>query len=264
MQLIRIPPDHSISLKDFDPVFTQGRKKSTSPERLGKLQQRLAEHQELLYATKTHALLVVLQAMDALGKDSAIKKVFREVNPVGLRIANFKKPSEEELARDFLWRVHQQIPPKGYIGVFNRSHYEDVLIVKVHGWVGPEVIEQRYEQINQFEKMLVANNIRILKFYLHASLEEQTRQLRERLEDPTKHWKFNAGDLAERKLWNQYMAAYETAISRTSTVWAPWYVVPAIKRWFRNEIICESIIEELESLELKWPPLPKECRNLKL
>jgi PPK2 family polyphosphate:nucleotide phosphotransferase len=209
--------------------------------------------QEIMYAQGKHALLCVFQAVDCGGKDGTIRKVFGEVNPMGLIATSFKKPSETELAHDYLWRVHKVVPPRGYLGIFNRSHYEDVLIVRVHGLAPAAAIEQRYEQINAFEKHLSENGITILKFYLHISKDEQKRRLQERIDDPKKRWKFNPGDLEERAWWSHYMEAYEIALRRCSTPWAPWYVIPADHNWYRNAVIARILCRTLEGLDLKYP-----------
>jgi PPK2 family polyphosphate:nucleotide phosphotransferase len=191
--------------------------------------------------------------MDTSGKDGAIKKVFDAANPQGIRIANFKAPSPDELARDFLWRVHREVPPRGNIGIFNRSHYEDVLVARVNHLVPKETWQARYDQINAFERLLADSGTRILKFYLHISKKEQRERLQERLDRPEKHWKFNRGDLAVREQWDDYMRAYEDALSRCSTEYAPWYVVPANKKWYRNLVITRTIVETLEDMNPQFP-----------
>jgi PPK2 family polyphosphate:nucleotide phosphotransferase len=198
-------------------------------------------------------VLVVIQAMDTGGKDGAIRKVFEGVNPQGVRVANFKAPTERELAHDYLWRVHQQAPRDGEIAVFNRSHYEDVLVVRVLGLAPEEVWRKRYDHIADFERMLVDEGTTIVKFYLNISKEEQAERLQARLDDPTKRWKFNAGDLDHRELWHDYMAAFAEAISRTTTADAPWYVVPANKKWYRDIVIATTLVETLRNLELSYP-----------
>ncbi len=218
-----------------------------------KLYERLAELQELLFASRQRALLIVFQAMDGSGKDSAIKHVFRDCSPNGLQVAYFKAPTSLELSHDYLWRVHAVCPPKGMIGVFNRSHYEDVLITRVRGWVSDKRAAKRFKQIRQFEEMLTDEGTTILKFHFRISKEEQAIQLQERIDDPTKRWKFNLGDLEERKLWDQYMDVYEEAMIETSTEVAPWYVVPGDNRWYRNYIIAGVIVEALERMKLEYP-----------
>jgi len=209
--------------------------------------------QEIMYAQGKHALLCVFQAVDCGGKDGTIRKVFGAVDPMGLVTTSFKKPSAVELAHDYLWRAHKAVPPRGYLGIFNRSHYEDVLIVRVHGLAPAAAIEQRYDQINAFEKHLSENGITILKFYLHISKDEQKKRLQERIDDPKKRWKFNTGDLEERAWWNDYMKAYEIVLRRCSTSWAPWYVIPANRNWYRNAIVAHILRRTLEGLDLKYP-----------
>ncbi len=219
------------------------------------LKARLSELQELLYAEGKHALLVVLQAMDGGGKDSTIRSVFSGVNPQGCQVVNFKAPTAPELSHDFLWRVHPHTPGRGYITVFNRSHYEDVLAARVNGLVEQERWERRYEHINAFEKTLHDEGVTILKFFLHITKEYQRQRLQRRVDRPQKRWKFDPADLAERARWSEYQQAYQDALRRCSTNWAPWYVVPAEKRWYRDLVILRVLIKTLESLDMKFPPL---------
>jgi len=214
---------------------------------------RIDELQDMLYAEGKHALLIVLQATDTGGKDSTVRKVFGPIDPLGVRVTSFKAPSSKELSHDYLWRVHQAVPPKGMIGIFNRSHYEDVLIGRVRELAPKKIINQRYDQINAFERHLVQNDVTILKFYLHISKKEQKERLQARLDDPTKHWKFNPGDLKERLLWDDYREAYEIALSRCSTPEAPWFVIPADRKWYRNAVISRIIRGTLEDLNLQYP-----------
>jgi len=214
---------------------------------------RIDALQDVLYAQGQHALLCIFQAMDCGGKDGTMRTVFGPVDPLGIVAYAFKKPTARELAQDFLWRVHQVVPPKGMIGLFNRSHYEDVLIVRVHGWAPADAIERRYDQINAFEKHLAENGVTILKFFLHISKEEQKERLQDRVDDPRKRWKFNPGDLEERAWWDDYMEAYEIAIRRCSAPWAPWYVIPADRNWYRNAIVARIVRKTLEGLDLKYP-----------
>lgn len=214
---------------------------------------RINELQDTLFASKAGALLVILQGIDTSGKDGAAKEAFRFTSPLGVMVHAFGKPTEEELAHDYLWRLHKVAPRKGYITVFNRSQYEDVLVVKVRDLAPAAMVEQRYEQINDFEKMLVENGTRVLKIMLHISKEEQGERLRERLEVPEKRWKFNPGDLEDRKLWDAYQAAYETALQRCSTPHAPWHVVPADSRARRDAIVSRLIRAELEAMKLEYP-----------
>jgi PPK2 family polyphosphate:nucleotide phosphotransferase len=215
---------------------------------------RMDQLQYLLYADAGQSLLVVLQALDAAGKDGVIRHLFTGMNPQGTRVFSFKQPSAEERAHDFLWRVHQHAPGRGEVVIYNRSHYEDVLVVRVHELVPREVWSKRYELINDFEKMLVANCTRILKFYLHISQDEQLERFKQRLDDPARQWKISESDYAERELWPKYIEAYEEAIERTSTSAAPWFVIPADHKWFRNLAISQIVAETMEDMGLKLPP----------
>lgn len=209
--------------------------------------------QDVLYAERKQALLVVLQGIDTAGKSGTTRAVFAYTSPLGLQVSAFKKPTELELAHDYLWRVHQAVPRKGFIGIFDRSHYEDVLVVKVRGFAPEDAIEQRYEQINQFEKHLTENGTRILKFMLHISPEEQAERLVSRLEEPHKRWKFNPGDLEDRKLWPEFMDAYDDMVERCSTDWAPWYVVPSDSKSRRNAMIARIVRGALEDMDPQYP-----------
>lgn len=254
MSLIRVRPGQTVELSEIDPNDTaQFKSKKEAKARLADNIERMAELQNVLYAEGKHALLIVLQAMDAGGKDGAIRKIMSGVNPQGVQVTSFKKPTPEELAHDFLWRIHQHVPQRGMIGIFNRSHYEDVLVVRVHNLVPQAIWQTRYEHINNFEQLLVDSGVTILKFYLHISKDEQKERLQARLDIPHKRWKFNPGDLAERELWNDYRLAYETALTRCSTESAPWHIVPANKKWYRNLVISETIVETLESLKMEYP-----------
>jgi PPK2 family polyphosphate:nucleotide phosphotransferase len=213
--------------------------------------------QNRLFAEGKRALLVVLQGIDCSGKDGTVRAVFNASGPLGVRVSSFKAPTADELAHDYLWRVHAVVPPSGYIGIFNRSHYEDVLVVKVKGYAAPAVIEQRYDEINQFEKMLSQNGVTVLKFMMHISKEEQLERLKDRVADETKRWKFNPGDLEDRKLWDDYMSAYEIALRRCSTDHAPWHVIPADRNWVRNAVVARIVRETLEAMDLKFPQ-PKD------
>jgi len=215
--------------------------------------ERIGEAEKLLFADGSRAVLIVLQGRDAAGKDGTIRKVFSAVNPQGCVVASFKVPTEMERRHDFLWRVHQVVPPKGMIGIFNRSHYEDILVPRVHGLVPKKVWSARYDQINDFERMLSDNGVVILKFMLHVSRDEQKRRLEERLTDKTKNWKFRAGDLDERKQWDDYTKAYRGILANTSTKWAPWYIVPADDKDVRDLLISRTIADALESLDLRYP-----------
>lgn len=222
-------------------------------KKIDKLTGRLGELQSCFFADARHALLIVLQGRDASGKDGVVRTVFDACNPQGVRVNSFKAPTSIELAHDYLWRVHQVVPEKGMVGVFNRSHYEDVLVVRVHDLVPKGVWSKRYDQINEFEHMLSENGVVILKFFLHVSRDEQKKRLIERVEDPTKNWKFKAGDLDERNLWDEYSAAYRDALRKCSTDWAPWYFVPADKNKARNYLIARRIVKTLEDLNLEYP-----------
>ncbi len=244
-----------VVIGDVDPDDTSLLRggKAAAKEQLAAIVERLAEVQELLFAEHARKLLIVLQGMDTSGKDGTIRHVMRGFNPQGTRVVSFRKPSEEELDHDFLWRVHAKVPAKGETVVFNRSHYEDVLIVRVHDLVPKTVWRKRYDQINAFERMLYENGTVIMKFFLHISPEEQRKRLQARVEDPTKCWKFQHGDLEERKFWKDYMRAYEEALSQTSTEWAPWYVVPANQKWYRNHVVGSVVAKTLDKLHLRYP-----------
>lgn len=250
----QVKPGDSICLSSIDPHDTgEYGSKADAREDEAKSRERLIELQQLLYAEAKHSLLVVLQAMDTGGKDGTIRKVMRGVNPQGCYVASFKVPTAEELAHDYLWRVHAKVPGKGMIGIFNRSHYEDVLVVRVHGLVPKDVWQQRYDQINAFERLLAANGTAIVKFFLHISKEEQKKRLQARLDDREKLWKFSPGDLPERERWAEYQQAYEDAINRTSTEWAPWYVVPANHKWYRDVVVSRTLVQVLEGLDMHYP-----------
>ncbi|HSN85164.1 MAG TPA: polyphosphate kinase 2 family protein [Thermoanaerobaculia bacterium] len=221
------------------------------------LNRRLEDLQELLWSEHRHKVLVVLQGMDTSGKDGTIRHVFDGVNPIGVRVASFKAPTAEELDRDFLWRVHKQVPGAGEMVIFNRSHYEDVLVARVRGLVPSEVWNRRYGQINDFEKLLAETGTTVLKLFLYISKEEQRERLQARVDDPHKRWKFRMGDLDDRKHWDDYIAAYEEALSRTSADHAPWYVVPSDKKWFRNLVVATVLVEALESLKMTLPEAPE-------
>jgi PPK2 family polyphosphate:nucleotide phosphotransferase len=244
-----------VDLADFDPDDTSllPGGKTEAKERLAAIVDRLAEIQELLFAGHQRKLLIVLQGMDTSGKDGTIRHVMLGFNPQGTRVVSFRKPSEEELDHDFLWRVHAKVPAKGETVVFNRSHYEDVLIVRVHDLVPKAVWRKRYDQINAFERMLCEEGTVILKFFLHISPDEQRRRLQARIADPKKCWKFQHGDLKERKLWKDYIRAYEDVLSKTSTDYAPWYIVPANQKWYRNHLVGSIVVEALNKLRLRYP-----------
>lgn len=255
MHKYRIQPSGRFRLKDFDPDDTSAFEggKQEALEALAGLNKRLEKLQELLYAEGKHKVLIVLQAMDAGGKDGTIRVVFDGVNPSGVRVASFGVPTEHELARDYLWRVHQQVPRKGEMVIFNRSHYEDVLVVRVKNLAPQHVWQKRYRHIREFERMLADEGTTILKFFLHISKEEQRQRLQERLDNPEKRWKFRMGDLEDRQLWDSYQEAYEAAIRETSTEYAPWYVIPANKNWYRNWLVSHLLVETLEGLAVQYP-----------
>ena len=255
MKQYLVKPGSKVKLSAWDPndtgKFKGGKKKGL--DQLEKLNDKLESLQELLFAEHKHKVLIVLQAIDTGGKDGVIRHVFDGVNPSGVRVVSFKAPTPEELAHDFLWRIRKGVPDIGEMVIFNRSQYEDVLVVRVHNLVPPEVWGGRFEQINEFERELAESGTTILKFYLHIDLDEQKERLQARLDDPAKHWKFRLGDLAERKLWPDYMKAYEDVLNRTSTDYAPWYIVPANRKWFRDLVISSVLVETLEDLKMKYP-----------
>ena len=259
MKQHRIRPGSTVKLAEIAPDDTgnyssDDEGKAAAEEDMQALLEQLRRLQERLYAGSVQALLIVLQAMDTGGKDGTIKHVMSGVNPQGCRVTSFKVPTSTELAHDFLWRVHHEVPPRGIIGIFNRSHYEDVLVTRVHGQITEKVAEQRFVHINNFEKLLAQTGVTVLKFFLHISKNEQRKRLEARLRDPEKQWKFNSGDLEERKLWSKYQAAYETAIAATSTEYAPWYVVPANRKWYRNLVVAATVVAALEKMKLKRVP----------
>ncbi len=250
----RVSPGAKVTLAEYDPDDTaEYTDKKTARQALKQITRRLHELQYLLYAEDKRGLLIVLQGMDASGKDGTIRHVMRGVNPQGTTVTSFKKPSDEEADHDFLWRIHKAVPRKGDIGIFNRSHYEDVLVVRVHDLVPKEVWSERYDQINAFEKNLSENSIVILKFYLHIGKDEQKNRFQGRLDDPKRHWKISPADFSERPHWDAYTEAFEAALTRCNTEWAPWYIIPANRKWFRNLAVGSAIVEKLESLEMKFP-----------
>lgn len=268
------PEGKRISLADFDADFTGNYKnKEEAAIDLQKRRAKIADLQEKMYAQNTQALLVIFQAMDAAGKDSTIKHVFTGVNPAGLQVAAFKPPSEEELDHDFLWRAVKLLPERGRIGIFSRSYYEDVLVVRVHQEIldrqqlpeniklNSEIWNERLEDIRNFERYLTRNGIHVLKFFLLTSKEEQKKQFMERIEDPEKHWKFAASDLEDRKFWDDYMQAYEAVFAATSTNFAPWYIVPGNKRWFTRATIARIIADKLDSMNLRFPEVTEKQKR---
>ncbi len=262
VSVYRPDPGKKVRLSDFNPSDTAGMTKAQANDALDHLRDRIKDLQEMLYAQSGQALLVIFQAMDTGGKDGVIKDVFKGVNPIGLRIASFKVPTSTELAHDFLWRVHQQVPPKGYIGIFNRSHYEDVLVVRVNELVPKSVWKGRYDHINHFERLLTDTGTRVIKFYLNISKDEQKERLQARLDNPDKHWKFSLGDLPVRAKWDDYMAAYQAALTECNTSHAPWVVVPSNRKWFRNIVVAQTIVNTLESMSLRFPAPEADLSNV--
>jgi PPK2 family polyphosphate:nucleotide phosphotransferase len=251
---LMVPHGKKIKLARYDAAETHGYANDKKTEaKLEKTIKRLDNLQDLLYAGKKRALLVVLQGMDAAGKDGTIRHVMSGVSPQGCSVTSFKVPSAEEQAHDFLWRIHKAVPEKGMIGIFNRSQYEDVLVVRVHKLVPKAVWQARYEEINRFERNLVESDVKILKFFLHISKEEQKKRFDERLNDPDKNWKFTKADTAERKYWDDYVTAYEAVLSRCSTEYAPWFIIPADHKWFRNLAVSRIIAETLVDFDMQFP-----------
>ncbi len=278
IEKLLVKPGQKVNLKKFDPKYTGKYDEEKAKDKLEKNREKLAEIQETFYAANTHSLLIVMQAMDAAGKDGAIKHVMSGVNPQGCTVYSFKSPTSQELEHDFLWRHYQCLPERGQIGIFNRSHYENVLVTKVHPEfimsenipgidsvddVTPEFWADRYEQINSFEKTIFKNGTLILKFFLHVSKEEQKNRFLDRIKEVDKNWKFSSGDIKERKYWDQYQSAFEDALSETSKEYAPWYVIPADNKWFTRFAISDIIIDKLKSLNLTIPDLsPEEAQSL--
>lgn len=260
-----VKPGSKVKLKSIKPDDRgQFDEKSEGRVETEKNVKRLGELQEVLYAQSEHAVLVVLQGMDTAGKDGAIEHVFEAVNPQGCQVTSFKVPSSLEKSHDYLWRIHNAVPERGMIGIFNRSHYESVLVERVKDLVPKSVWSKRYEQINEFEQMLGDEGITVLKFFLHISREEQAKRLQARIDDPTKRWKFNPADLAERARWDHYTEAYEDALEKCSTDYAPWIIVPADRKWFRNWVISETIVRAMEGLKLEYPPAVEGIEKLKV
>ena len=261
---LMVHPGKKVRLASYDPDATLGWQKGRkAKESLEKAVAKLDDLQYLLYAERKHALLIVFQGLDASGKDGTIRHVMSGINPQGCRVTSFKEPSAEEMAHDFLWRIHAAAPKVGDFGVFNRSHYEDVLVVRVHNLVPKDVWSQRYDQINEFEGILTANNVVILKFFLHISRDEQKKRFLQRLDDPKKQWKISEADFNERKYWDEYQKAYEAVLERCSTSHAPWFIIPANKKWFRNLAISHVIVETLERMKMKLPPPSPDVKKLK-
>jgi len=262
----RVVPGSRVSLSDLPTHSKEGAPgdKSVTEHALKDLTETISGYQERLWAEQSRSLLVVLQAMDTAGKDGTIRAVFSGVNPQGVHVTSFKTPTSHELAHDFLWRTHAAVPALGEIGVFNRSHYEDVLVVRVKNLLPETVWRPRYELINNFEQQLAHGSTTVIKFFLHMSKEEQAKRLQARLDDPSKHWKFNAGDLKERALWEDYQQAYQEAIEKTSTDVAPWYVIPSDRKWYRNWAVGKVIAETLEKMDPQYPEAEEIDPNLKI
>jgi PPK2 family polyphosphate:nucleotide phosphotransferase len=259
----RVEPGSPVHLSDVNPDESEHYENDEDvADELEKLRLKLEELQSRLFAENKQSLLIVLQAMDTGGKDGTIKSVFAGLNPQGCQVWPFKVPSEEERAHDFLWRCHSKTPRHGMITIFNRSHYEDVLVVRVHDFVPKEVWEQRYDQINQLERILSLNNTVVIKFYLHISKAEQKERMLARIQTPDKRWKFSSADLPERARWDDYMAAYEDAINRCSTDYAPWYVVPSNKKWYRNLVIARAITDTLEAMNPQYPQPEEDLEKI--
>ena len=254
IEKLRVKPGAKVRLRDYDTDESPGFK--TKPDVVSvllKTGQRLADLQYLMYAENQRALLIVLQGPDTAGKDGTIRHVMTGLNPAGVQVKSFKVPSDDELDHDYLWRIHHAVPNYGEFGIFNRSHYEDVIVVRVHNLVPRSVWKNRYDEINAFEKHLTENNVTILKFFLHISKAEQKKRILERIKDKTKWWKLSEADFSERKYWDGYVEAYEEALSRCSTKEAPWYIIPANKKWFRNLAVAEIMLETLEAMKMKYP-----------
>jgi PPK2 family polyphosphate:nucleotide phosphotransferase len=258
-----VEPGKRLRLSKRDPDDTAGVNKRDCEQTLQKNVQRLFDLQTMLSASNEHAVLIVLQAMDAGGKDGTIRHVMTGLNPQACRVTSFKVPTQEELQHDFLWRIHRAMPRRGEIGIFNRSHYEDVLVARVHKIVPKPVWRERFEQINRFEKIMAQNDTVIFKFFLHISSDEQARRLEARIDDPHKNWKISAADFKERNYWEDYVAAYEDALSRCSTGHAPWYVIPSNKKWFRNLAVSQILVDAMTSWKMKYPPPAVDLAKLR-
>jgi len=248
----KVSPGSKVNLRDYDPAYTAGLEKKSALERLGRLDEELGALQQELYGAGQHSLLIVLQGVDASGKDGAIRRLACATNPQGCRIESFKAPTNEELSHDFLWRVHKVAPPKGMVGLFNRSHYEDVLVARVRQLVPQSVWKARYEHINAFEALLAASNTIVMKFFLHISKAEQTRRLLERERDALKAWKLSADDWRYREHWGEYQKAFQDALGKCSAAVAPWYIVPADKKWYRDLAISAVLVDTLKKYRAGW------------
>ena len=261
-ELLRVKPGSRLKLTDHDPAATFGWQKEAALTEMSKIDARLTDLQDKMWAGAKSSVLVVLQGIDAAGKDGTVSRVMTSFNPQGCSVAPFKVPTAEEAAHDFLWRIHKRTPGRGEITIFNRSHYEQVLIVRVHKLEPRSVWSKHYDQINEFEKLLTDNGTAVVKFFLHISKDEQRQRIQSRYDDPKKRWKFSMGDLAERKLWDDYMAAYQEALSRTSTDEAPWYIIPANRNWMRNLAVGSILAETMADLKPAYPPEPDLPKNL--
>ncbi|MHB9134223.1 MAG: polyphosphate kinase 2 family protein [Armatimonadota bacterium] len=260
-----IKPGEKVDLAKYDPDFTAGfSDKNAALETVRENIEKLSELQNRFYAANTHALLIVLQGIDAGGKDGTIRRVMTGLNPQGCQVTAFKMPSAEEADHDFLWRIHKAVPPRGIIGIFNRSHYEEVLVVRVHDLVPKDVWSSRYEQINHFEKLLTDCNVKILKFFLYISKDEQKKRFAERLDNPEKNWKVNPADFEERKYWDDYIEAYEDILNKCSTDYAPWYLIPANRKWFRDLAVSQILRETLEDMKQEYPKPAYDLKKIVL
>jgi len=259
---LRVRPGARLDINKRDAADTLGWAKADAARKTAGNRQRLSDLHELLWAENRRSLLIILQGMDTSGKDGVIRNVMAGVDPQGCKVTSFKRPSDEEADHGYLWRIVRALPAKGDIGIFNRSHYEDVLIARVRKLAPEKEWRARYDQINTFEKLLTDNGTTVLKFFLHISKEEQRERLQDRLDDPTKNWKFSMQDIEERKLWPAYMDAYEDALSRCSTEHAPWYIIPSDRKWVRNLAISSIIVEAMEKLDMKWPKLSVDPKKV--
>jgi PPK2 family polyphosphate:nucleotide phosphotransferase len=259
---LRIKPGSTVKLRDFDAGQTYGHDKAGVKDAEAALEARLTSLQERIWAEAKHPILIVLQGIDAAGKDGTIRKVMDAFNPQGCEVTGFKVPTPLERGHDYLWRVHAHVPEKGTIAIFNRSHYEDVLVVRVHDFVPETVWRKRYDQINDWERMLTEEGTTIVKFFLGIDRDEQKTRLEARRDDPTKNWKFSAGDLAERALWDKYESAFDECLERTSTEAAPWYLIPANRKWFRDLAVSRILVEVIEGLDPQYPPIEPGSQQL--
>ena len=259
---LRIAPGSKVRLETVDANANHGRRKARATDQLQKGLDRLTDLQDRLWAESKHPVLIVLQGIDAAGKDGTVRHVMTAFNPMGCLVTSWKAPTPIELAHDYLWRIHQRTPGKGEISIFNRSHYEDVLVVRVHELVPKDVWSKRYDQINEFERLLTTSGTTILKFFLWIDRDEQRARFQARLDDPDKRWKFRVRDLEERKLWDSYVAAFEDMLERCSTADAPWYLVPSNRKWFRNLAVADIVADVLDDLKPEYPPCPDDLTGV--